>query len=334
MAIITISRLTGSGGREIATAAAEALNFQLIDRNTMDVVIDRQFPVRTEQLSRIKKDRKVYDEMVRSAIAEVAATHNVVILGSGAQFLFARVAASLHVQIVAPLPYRIARVMRLAQADRPAAEEIIDRRDREKEVFVRALYGKDWRDPAHYDLVLNIDHFSNEIAVEIIVKAAQAKGIEAKPVELPAQLREEILTTKLDVAQLADLETVEDRLPEFAHPSEREFARVMDFYRIRWQYEPKTFPIEWDENQNVVKAFTPDFYLPDLDLFIELTTMKQHLVTKKNRKVRLLRELYPEVNIKILYERDYKNLIWKYGLSNGDDDNGNGNGGERGKIPV
>jgi hypothetical protein len=74
-----------------------------------------------------------------------------------------------------------------------------------------------------------------------------------------------------------------------------------------------------------VKAFTPDFYLPDLDLFIELTTMKQSLVTKKNRKVRLLRELYPEVNIKILYERDYKNLIWKYGLSNGDD-NSNENG--------
>jgi cytidylate kinase len=93
MAIITISRLTGSGGREIATATAESLNFQLIDRAVMDTVIDQQFPVRTEQLSRIKKDRRVYDEMMRSAIAELAAAHNVVILGSGAQFLFARVAA-------------------------------------------------------------------------------------------------------------------------------------------------------------------------------------------------------------------------------------------------
>jgi hypothetical protein len=170
--------------------------------------------------------------------------------------------------------------------------------------------------------------------VDIIVRAAQAKGIEAKPVELPPQLREEILTTKLDVAQMADLaETVEDKLPEFAHPSEREFARVMDFYRIRWQYEPKTFPIEWDENHNVLKAFTPDFYLPDLDLYIELTTMKQSLVTKKNRKVRRLRELYPEVNIKILYERDYRNLIWKYGLSNGKEENGNGGPPENEKAP-
>jgi cytidylate kinase len=324
MAIITISRLTGSGGREIATAVAEALQFQFVDRNTMDVVIDQQFPVRTEQLSRLKKDRKVYDEMVRSAIAELAASHNVVILGSGGQFLFARVAASLHVQIVAPLPYRIARVMRTANADRERAERIIEERDREKETFLRTLYGKDWRDPAHYDLVINIDHFSNEVAVEIIVKAAQAKGIEATAVQLPPQLREEILTTKLDVAQLSDLEPIEDKLPEFAHPSEREFARVMDFYRIRWEYEPRTFPIEWDENHNVVKAFTPDFYLPDLDLFIELTTMKQSLVTKKNRKVRLLREHYPDVNIKILYERDYKNLIWKYGLGQEEAADGNG----------
>jgi len=327
MAILTISRLTGSGGREIATATADALEFQFIDRKAMDAVIDQQFPVRTEQLSRLKKDRRVYDEMVRSAVAETAAAHNVVILGSGAQFLFARVAASLHVQIVAPMPYRIARVMHLANVDRAAAEKIIEERDSEKETFIRSLYAKDWRDPAYYDLVLNLNHFSNEVAVEIIVKAARAKGIEATAVQLPPQLREEILTTKLDVAQLAEVEPREGRLPEFAHPSEREFARVMDFYRIRWQYEPRTFPIEWDENQNVVKAFTPDFYLPDLDLFIELTTMKQSLVTKKNRKVRLLKELYPEVNIKILYERDYKNLIWKYGLGNGDDMDANGTNG-------
>src|SRR5215471_8954478 len=323
MAIITISRLTGSGGREIATATADTLKFQFIDRKAMDDVIDQQFPVRTEQLSRLKKDRKVYDEMVRSAIAEIAAAHNVVILGSGGQFLFAHVAASLHVQIVAPLPYRIARIMRTAQVDRAQAERVIEDRDREKETFLGTLYSKDWRDPAYYDLVLNIDHFSNDVAVEIIVKAAQAKGIEATAVQLPAQLREEILTTKLDVAQLTDLQPSEEKLPEFAHPSEREFARVMDFYRIRWQYEPRTFPIEWDENRNVLKAFTPDFYLPDLDLFIELTTMKQSLVTKKNRKVRLLRELYPDVNIKILYERDYKNLIWKYGLGQ-EEENGSG----------
>src|SRR6185295_18786254 len=144
MAIVTISRLTGSGGREIAAATAQALNFQFIDRAGADVVIDQRFPVRTEKLLRIKKDRRVYQEMVRSAIAEVAAAHNVVILGSGAQFLLERVAASLHVQIVASLPFRIARVMRLGSVDRERAEKIIEERDGEKERLIQTLYNKDW----------------------------------------------------------------------------------------------------------------------------------------------------------------------------------------------
>ncbi|MDO8885329.1 hypothetical protein [Candidatus Oleimmundimicrobium sp.] len=101
---------------------------------------------------------------------------------------------------------------------------------------------------------------------------------------------------------------------KFAHPSERVCASILDFYHIRWLYEPKTFPIEWDKKGNVVQSFTPDFYLSDLNLYIELTTMNQKLVTKKNRKVRRLKELYPDVNIKIFYQKDFKNLLIKYGF--------------------
>jgi hypothetical protein len=104
-----------------------------------------------------------------------------------------------------------------------------------------------------------------------------------------------------------------ERGPLFAHPSEAEFARILDFYKLRWQYEPKTFPIQWDEQGRIQESFTPDFYLPDQDLFIELTTQKQRLVTKKNRKIRLLRQLYPELNIKIFYGRDVERLRQKYG---------------------
>lgn len=109
---------------------------------------------------------------------------------------------------------------------------------------------------------------------------------------------------------------VSDRVAaiDFAHPSERVAAQILDFYRIRWEYEPTTFPIEWDGQGNVIASFAPDFYLPDLDLYIELTTMNQKLVTKKNRKVRRLRELYPDVNIKIFYQRDFRNLLLKYGI--------------------
>src|ERR1700694_3549428 len=99
---------------------------------------------------------------------------------------------------------------------------------------------------------------------------------------------------------------------EFAHPSEQEFARFLDYYRIRWVYEPMSFPIGWEESR-VSEMFTPDFYLPEHDLYIELTTMKQSLVTPKNRKVRLLRELYPELNVRLLYRRDYQQLLAKAG---------------------
>jgi hypoxanthine phosphoribosyltransferase len=102
--------------------------------------------------------------------------------------------------------------------------------------------------------------------------------------------------------------------PRFAHDSERHFAAVLDFYGIAWQYEPTEFVLAWDAEGRPSQAFRPDFYLADYDLYIELTTLNQRLVTKKNRKVRRLRELHPEVNVKILYQRDYLNLLMKFGL--------------------
>jgi len=102
---------------------------------------------------------------------------------------------------------------------------------------------------------------------------------------------------------------------QFAHASERVAAEILDFYRIAWLYEPTTFPIEWDGQGRVVASFSPDFYLPDFDLYIELTTMSQKLVTKKNRKVRRLRELYPDVNIKIFYQKDFRKLLARFGVA-------------------
>lgn len=102
------------------------------------------------------------------------------------------------------------------------------------------------------------------------------------------------------------------RPPQFAHPSEEGFARLLDFYRIDWLYEPRSFPLQW-EGDRVTEMFTPDFYLPELDLYIELTTMKQSLATDKNRKVRLLRQLYPGVNIMLLNRSGFTRLLAKYG---------------------
>lgn len=101
----------------------------------------------------------------------------------------------------------------------------------------------------------------------------------------------------------------------FAHASERVAAEILDYYQIRWLYEPVSFPIQWDGQGNVIASFTPDFYLQDFDMFIELTTMSQKLVTKKNRKVRRLRELYPEVNVKVFYQKDFRALLARFGIA-------------------
>lgn len=105
----------------------------------------------------------------------------------------------------------------------------------------------------------------------------------------------------------------ERRHPAFAHASEAELARILDFYDVRWEYEPHVFPILWSLDGDVLESFTPDFFLPDLDIYVELTTLRQRLVRKKNRKLRRLRELYPYVRIKLLYARDFRMLMLKYG---------------------
>ena len=79
-------------------------------------------------------------------------------------------------------------------------------------------------------------------------------------------------------------------------------------YHIEWKYEPKTFPVEWDSEGNVTLAFSPDFYLPRFDTYLELTTMNQKYVTKKNRKLKKVKELYPGTNIKIVYKKDFLEL--------------------------
>jgi hypoxanthine phosphoribosyltransferase len=100
----------------------------------------------------------------------------------------------------------------------------------------------------------------------------------------------------------------------FAHPSEQLFAAVLDLCEERWEYEPVEFPLRWDEQGSPTSAFRPDFYLPDRGVFIELTTADQRLVTRKNGKVRRMRELYPEVPIVIVYQRDFVALLESHGI--------------------
>lgn len=112
---------------------------------------------------------------------------------------------------------------------------------------------------------------------------------------------------------MSDPEHQPEQQPDFANSAEQEFANILDYYGIEWEYEPRTFPLEWDADGNIAEAFSPDFYLPGQDLYIELTTLRPKLASFKNRKVRRMAELYPDVTVKLFKRGDLRRLMTKYG---------------------
>jgi hypothetical protein len=152
---------------------------------------------------------------------------------------------------------------------------------------------------------------------ELIASTAHAVGLEDRGYLSAAAEQQLQFQMRLGLARhgIVPPDKITLRKKVFANNSEEMFANLLDFYRIAWDYEPRSFPVQYDRDGNVHESFTPDFYLPEFDLYVELTTMKQSLVTKKNRKVRLLRELYPHLNIQVFYQKDFENLVFKYGLA-------------------
>jgi hypothetical protein len=231
-----------------------------------------------------------------------------VLLGFGGQFLLGGCPGTLHVRLTAGLEFRLATA---ATQETRLSVATLQRREQERRRLVRRHFGKDLTKAEHYDLALRVDTLGVTAAASLIEQAAEAIGL-AK-----AGRFEEIRAC----AQAKGMQEIPlDPLPagagarRFANESEAEFAKVLDFYHIPWEYEPETFPVEWWPDGRVKSSFSPDFYLSELDTFLELTTMKQSLVTKKNRKVRLFRQLYPDKKLLIFYGRDFRKLLQKFGL--------------------
>tara|TARA_B100000427_G_scaffold227774_1_gene191212 strand:- start:301 stop:633 length:333 start_codon:yes stop_codon:yes gene_type:complete len=97
---------------------------------------------------------------------------------------------------------------------------------------------------------------------------------------------------------------------KFAHPSEQLFTEHLDLFDIPWIYEPTSFPLKWGSGA-IKKMFTPDFYLPTLKTYIEITTMNQKLITKKSNKIKLASKLYPDKTFKLINEKEFYNFLNK-----------------------
>ena len=87
---------------------------------------------------------------------------------------------------------------------------------------------------------------------------------------------------------------------DFAYDFEQEFARNLDQLSVPWQYKPRTFAVEWDENGAFVDSFTPSFFLPARDLYVELVAPGCGLSGERVRKAWLLRYQHPEIRIEVL----------------------------------
>jgi len=200
--------------------------------------------------------------------------------------------------------------------DRPEAKELLRRLDTDHASTKKHRFGRSLNRLESYDLVMNAEVFSLEQMADVLDSAVRSKGLlEAGVLSLAAEAQVQFqVRLKLARFGIVPPDRVHVVRKEFVHPSEEVFANLLDFYRIAWDYEPRSFPLQWDKDGKVLEAFTPDFYLPEFDLYVELTTMKQANVTKKNRKIRLLRTIYPHVNIQVFYQKDVQDLVIKYGL--------------------
>ena len=314
MALLTISGEPASGWEEVAHGAAALLKFELVTENRLAQWMAEEFgdgiiPARA------------WKAAATSVLARFATEHHLLIAVEGAEQLFDPLVFEpqpvlMTVHIAAPVARRGGHLMLEQRLEKAEALALLAKLEQERKRLRKSRFGRGSADRSGFDLTLSLANLDTAQAAEAIAAVASARKL-AEQGLLPAAVADRIqFSTRMQLARdhIAPAGRAGLKPAAFGHPSEEMFANLLDFYRIPWDYEPRSFPLQWDKDGNVAEAFTPDFYLPDFDLYVELTTMKQSLVTRKNRKVKLLRAIYPHVNIQVYYQKDYQDLIFKHGL--------------------
>jgi cytidylate kinase len=311
MAVITVSGEPGCRSGEVARLAAHRLGFEHVSATRLESLLEEEFG------SDAVRQARLWPLMAGSILVRTAAESHLVVGVDGAERLFDGFPALLRVRIVAPLSRRIGNLMVDERLDRQAARSRIREREREISATRKQRFGRASASPESFDLTLNAQTTSGPQMADLVVAAYQTRGLEQHGLLAPAAEAQLQFRFRLQLARHGIQPRGHARLraTNFGHPSEEIFAKLLDFYGISWEYEPRSFPIAWDDSGRVLESFTPDFFLPELNLYVELTTMKQSLVTRKNRKIRLLREMYPQINIQVFYQKDIQDLILKYGLA-------------------
>ncbi len=303
----------GSLGDEVAQALARRLGWDMITRDGLlprffsDLANPHEFRMLTESAKHylsLDATGITYKSRIETSLHELAKTQSAILVGFGSQAMFAGDPDALHIRITASRDIRISRVRKEYHLSAEDADRIVETSERRHRRFVMTVFGIDLADPAHYDLTVNTD--------------ALTVGECADTIHALIGSRDALRRLEKETREMASVVDHLSEHPVFKNPAELEFAKILDMYQIEWRYEPRTFPVEWDLEGNVTMAFSPDFFLPFFNTYIELTTMNQKYVTMKNRKAKKVRELYPGINIKIMYKKDMLALAERFGSKKGE----------------
>jgi hypothetical protein len=310
MALVTVSGEPASRFEEVAHGAAQLLQFELVTETLLAQWLREEF-------GEAHLPDRAWRPAAASVLARMATEHHLVVAVPGAESLFEPLPFLLRSGVVVAQARRVGNLMIDQRLDREQAQTELAQMDTEARRLRKQRFGRSVPPPESFDVTLNAEHMDPGQMAEVLRTAAAVRCLDGQGALFSAAIEARLqFRTRLELARHGIVPAGRAHLKRaaFGHPSEELFANLLDFYRIQWQYEPRSFPLQWDKDGNVIEAFTPDFYLPEFDLYVELTTMKQALVTRKNRKIKLLRAIYPHINIQVFYQKDFQDLVFKYGL--------------------
>ena len=206
MAIITISRMYGSGGSDVAARVAQLLGWSLLDNAFVDAVAERLgvpasevqareertpslverlasalavaspeiLPPPTEQLP--PSEERMAD-VTRRIIEEAVTRGHAVLVGRGAQSVLARRAGVLHVFCYAPREALVKRVAERRKVSIAEAERNVDEINKQRDQYVRSTFKRSWKAPENYHLCVNTEWLGIDGAADLIVDAAKRMGL-------------------------------------------------------------------------------------------------------------------------------------------------------------
>jgi cytidylate kinase len=311
MAFIALSGEPGCRHEELARMAAQRLQCELVTEADLERMVAAQF----EESQPSLPDR-AWLALATSILAGLGLERHLLLCCPGAEILARDFPGAFRFHVVAPESIRVGFLAADCRLTRGEAKTRLRELTTAQFETRKRHFGLKMSPPTSFDMILNAQALAPDELLDLLASAVKSKGLLESGLLSEQAAAQVQFRVRLQLARfgMAPPDRVRVERKPFSHPSEEVFANLLDFYRIAWDYEPRCFPLQWDKDGKVSEAFTPDFYLPEFDLYVELTTMKQANVTRKNRKIRLLRAIYPHVNIQVFYQKDVQDLVMKYRL--------------------